>query len=233
MRKPKRPGFVLFLAICQIVVGGGLICTGGLGVVSSVAGSSATMVTVKKGNETQTIVYDTREEMEREAPGYKTFMLVSAVVGLLLAVMMVVGAIGLIGQKGWGWWLSYGWALLAIAYQASVAVYLWTVAMPACNRVLKAMPRDDAGVVGGLVNGNTFYHFGWAVFASGFALYPLVMVILLALPFVRRSSRPVPDDSIEEEDDRPRRRRPRRDDEYDDGDHDRRPRRRARDDRDG
>ena len=233
MRQRGRPVLVLLLGVAQILVGCTLVFSGGGSMVSNAAGTSRETVTVNKGFEKQTIVYDTHEEMEKEAPGYKLFYLGTGIAGLLLALAMIVGAAGLLWGRAWGWWLSVLWAVLGALYQGGVAVYLWTVAMPAANRLHKALPRDDAGVCGTLANINTFFHVFWAIFASAFVLYPLLGLLLLVLPPVRRWCRsPGPGafaDLEADEPDRPRRRR-RHDEDDDEGDDDEdaRPRRRRR-----
>jgi hypothetical protein len=201
-----------------------LFC-GGFSLVGNVAGSSAAEITVREGNKTTTRIYDTREEMEREAPGYKNFMLLNGVAGVALALAMLTGSLGLLFTKAWSWWLTLLWCLGNIAFQIGTAAYLWTVAMPACNRMVKVVPRDEGGLCNGLVNGNTFYHLGWAIFASGFWIYQALILILLVIPVTRRaclggaetrrSSRDDDEDERrqwDEEDDRPRRRRRDRDD---------------------
>ena len=243
MSKPARSVLAMLLGVAQILVGCTLTCTGGISMASNALGTSKETVTVNKGGfEKQTIVYDTHEEMEKQAPGYKAFYLGTGVAGLLLALGMILGAAGMLWSRPWGWWLSLAWGVLALAYQAGVAVYLWTVAMPAVNRLHDTLPRDDAGVTGTLANTNTFFHFFWAIFASAFVLYPLLVLLLLVLPPVRRSCRPVAVGSgawadLEEEDDRPRRRRNRDEDDRpgrrrdeDDEDNERPRRRRDRDD---
>lgn len=187
MHKPSRPILVLLLAIAQIVVGSSLLCCGTLSLIVNTVGSSAQTVTITTNGKSTTRVYDTREEMEKEAPGYKLFLLGGGIVGFALAAMMVVGAIGLLGCQAWGWWLSVLWGLFELAYQVGTAAYLWLVAMPAANRMVRAVPHDDQGVCNGLVNGNTFYHVGWALFASGFVIYPLLILLLLVLPPARRA----------------------------------------------
>jgi len=187
MRRPNRPVLVLLLAIAQLMVGGMLLCGGALNLIINTAGSSAQTVTITTNGKSTTRVYDTREEMEKEAPGYKLFLHGGGIVGFALAAVMVAAAIGLLGCRGWAWWLSVLWGLFELAYQIATAAYLWLVAMPAANRMVRAVPRDDAGVCGGLVNGNTLYHVGWALFASGFVLYPLLILLLLVLPPVRRA----------------------------------------------
>jgi hypothetical protein len=49
------------------------------------------------------------------------------------------------------------------------------------------VPRDDHAVCGSLVNGNTFYHIFWALFALGFSIYPCLILGLLVLPPVLRA----------------------------------------------
>src|SRR5262245_11138743 len=104
MRRAKQSALVLLLAIAQVLVGATLLCTGGCGIANSAGGTSAT-VTINKGGKQTTMVYDTREEMEREAPGYKTIDLASAIGGLALAVAALVAAVGLLVRRSWGWWL--------------------------------------------------------------------------------------------------------------------------------
>jgi hypothetical protein len=223
MRKPDRSILVTLLAIGQMVVGVLLLGCGVLDFASTAAGSSSATVTISRGPQPITRVYDTREEMEREAPGYKQFLLGNSVASVLLHVAMIAGAVGLLLRHAWGWWVSLGWAVLRLVYQAVTAWYLWSVAMPAANRMVLVVPRDDAGVCSGMVNGNTFYHLFWAFFATGFTAYPIVILILLILPPVRRAcggGSALPRE--EEVDDRRGRRR--REDEWD------RPRRRDRDD---
>src|SRR5262245_66651523 len=84
MPKPKRPVIVSILAIAQLMVGGLWLACGVFSVGATLAGSSSAKITVRSGFETTTRVYDTVEEMEREAPGYKLFLLGSSVSDLIL-----------------------------------------------------------------------------------------------------------------------------------------------------
>jgi hypothetical protein len=71
--------------------------------------------------------------MEKEAPGYKAFHLGGWIAGILLHVAMIVGTIGLLGLRSWGWWASVVWAVLWLVDQVVTLAYLWTVAMPAAS----------------------------------------------------------------------------------------------------
>ncbi|HJZ57922.1 MAG TPA: hypothetical protein VKE74_23395 [Gemmataceae bacterium] len=219
MRKSDRPVLVLILATVQMAIGILLLCCCGFGLISAVAGGSSATVTITSGGKTTTRVYDTHEEMAREAASYKAFTLGSGVAGIVLAAMMVIGGIGLLRSKAWGWWLSLAWGVLELAYLVATAAYLWLVAMPACNRVVQTVPHDDAGVCGPLANGNTLYHLVWALFSTGFVFYPTLVLILLALPPVRRACAPR-DFGDEEWDDRRRRRRRGERDDWHRPDHD-------------
>jgi hypothetical protein len=186
MRKQKRPILVTLLALAQMIVGGLLLACGALDMVANVAGSSSATVTLNVRGQPTTRTYDTREEMIKEAPGYKLFLLGGAVLSLMLHVTMIAAAVGLLRLRVWGWLLSLAWTLLRLAYQLLTAAYLWFVAMPAANRMVRVVPHDDNGVCSSMVNGNTFYHLFWALFSTGFALYPFLVLVLLALPPVWR-----------------------------------------------
>ena len=136
MRSRKRPALVLLIAVAQILVGVFLLCSGGLCFTCRAAGTSHDTVTIHTGGKTATVVYDTNSEMEREAPGYNVIYFASGAAGLLLAVAMLAGAVGLLKQKAWAWWLTLLWAAAELAFQAGAAVYLWRVAIPAGNRVV-------------------------------------------------------------------------------------------------
>jgi hypothetical protein len=187
VRKPNRPILITLLAIAQIIVGGLLLACGAVDLVANTAGSSSETVTVNVRGQPTTQTYDTRAEMVKEAPGYKLFLLGGGALSMLLHLTMIAGAIGLLLQHAWGWLLCLVWALVRLAYQLLVAAYLWFVAMPAANRMVRAVPHDVNGVCSSMVNGNTFYHLFWALFASGFSLYPLLFLLLLALPPVWRA----------------------------------------------
>jgi hypothetical protein len=172
----------VLVAIGQIVIGGLLLCCSGFGLVNNVAIDSSATVTITKGGKTTTQVYDTREEMEREAPGYQSVLLFGGVADLLLHAAMIVGAAGMLRSHAWGWWLSLAWAVLRLAFQIATQYYVWFVCMPACNRVVQAVPHDDAHVCGQMANGNTAYHALWGLASLALALYPLVILVLLLLP---------------------------------------------------
>src|SRR5262249_11054724 len=120
-------------------------------------------------------------------PGYRLALLSSGVIGLVLHLAMIAAAVGLLMLRAWGWWLSVAWATLQFVYQALSLAYLWVVALPAANRVVQTVPRDDNGVCGPIANGNPFYHVFWGLFALGFSFYPLLVLVLLVLPPVRRA----------------------------------------------
>jgi hypothetical protein len=211
MRQPVRPVLVTLIAIVQLIVGALLLACNAFGLVVTFAGESSATVTIRQGGEAITRVYDTREEMEKQAPGHTSVLHGSAAAELAFNFAMIVGAIGVLRLRAWGWWLSLAWALLRILYQVVTAYYLWTVAMPAANRVVQTVPRDEAGLCGSMANGKTFYHVGWALFATCFALYPLLILIFLILPPVsrafRRSDAAGEEDRAEEDLRRARRRR--------------------------
>jgi hypothetical protein len=220
MRKQPRPALVMVVAILQLVIGGLLVICGLFGLVTTLTGTSSTTVTITSGGQTRT--YDMREEMIREAPSYKAFTVSSAVVDLLLHFAMIAGGIGLLMMQAWGWWASVAWAGVQIAYQLVTAGYLWFVAMPAANRVAQTLPRDI--FTSTAVNTNTFTHLVWAIFATGFTVYPVLILILLVLPAARSAFSPRDHYDDEEDDDRGR--RGRRRDEEEDYEEDDRPRRR-------
>src|SRR5947209_2069982 len=99
----SRPVLVLLISIAQMLLGISLLFCGGFSLIGNVAGSSAAEITIREGNKTTTRVYDTREEMEREAPGYKNFMLANGVAGVALSLAMLVGSLGLLWTKAWSW----------------------------------------------------------------------------------------------------------------------------------
>src|SRR5262249_10908115 len=158
MRNNDRSVLVTLLALAQIVGGVSLLSCGVFSLVAAVAGTSSATVTITNLGKSTTRTYDTREEMEKEAPGYKLFLTGSAVVGILLHLAMLVGAVGLLAQRAWGWWLSLAWALLQLVCQVLTLGYLWSVAMPAANRLVQNCPRHDNPVCSRLVDGHTLYH---------------------------------------------------------------------------
>ncbi len=212
MHQPGRPVLVTLLAIVQLIVGGGLLACGALGLVAALAGSSAATVTITTAGQSTTRTYDTQQEMVKEAPSYNLFFFGGGVAGLVLHLAMLAGALGLLLQRGWGWWLSLAWCLLHVGYEAVTLGYLFTVAIPAANRMVRVVPRDDNGVCNSLVNGNTFYHLFWVLFAVGLSLYALVVLVVLVLPPVRRAFT----HAAARADDESRRGRRRRSDEEDD-----------------
>ncbi len=201
MNKPRRPILVLLLSILQLIVGGLLLVCGALDVVAAVAGQSSATVTVYHGLEKTTQTYDTRAEMEKRAHGYTLFFVGGSVASFLLHFAMVAGAVGLLLVRRWGWWLTFAWAVLRFAYQLLTLGYLWYAAIPATGEMAKSIPRDEENVLNGMVNGNTFYHIGWAGFSLVFAFYPLLILPLLLLPPVwrafRRGSTDVPTLEVE------------------------------------
>jgi hypothetical protein len=200
MRKAERPILVSTLAILQIIVGGLLISWGMLSLASSLAGESSATVTIRVNGQPTTRVYDTWEEMEKQAPGYRKVIVAGRLVDLFLEITIIAGGIGLLLLRRWSWWLTLAWALLQIGYQIVTLVYIWVVAWPAVQRMSHAVPHDDMGVCGTLSNGNTFYHLGWAIFSFLFLGYPLLILLLLVLPPVWRtfSNKSVPDQEVEE-----------------------------------
>src|SRR4051794_15327842 len=174
MSQRVRPVLVTLTAIVQLVVAALLLACNAFGLFATFAGESSATVTIRQGNEVVTRVYDTREEMEQQAPGHTSVTHGTAVADLAFHVVMLIGAIGMLRLRAWGWWLSLAWAILRFLYQIATAYYVWAVAMPAANRVVQVVPHDEAGVCGGMANGNTFYHLGWGLSATGFAVYPLI-----------------------------------------------------------
>jgi hypothetical protein len=137
--------------------------------------------------------------IEQRVPWFQSYMFWTNVVSAVLCVAMIVGAIGLLRLRLWGWYLSLAWALASLGLGVVGLALMWVYIGPAMNesyqQVLENVPppppgRPDmrpileqsmnAGMTIGLVTG------------ASALLYPLVMLIVVCLPSMRAAFRPEP-----------------------------------------
>src|SRR5262249_22627751 len=125
------------------------------------------------------------------------FLWWSSVPSLLLSVVMIAGAIGMLRLRSWGWYLTLAWALTSCAFVVLSLVVNFGFVNPALEsaygEVLAEVPPPRPGqpdmravleksLQGGGIAG--------LFLSTLFLLYPVVMLVLICLPAMRKAFRP-------------------------------------------
>jgi hypothetical protein len=132
MSAPQRPAAVTVIAVINFVLGGlGLLgtCCGGVAllVLSSLAGSMpAPPGQPNPLKEMQTLF--------ESIPGYIPFMIASAILGAIAAIVLIVAGIGLLRMRRWARITCLIYAVYTILSTLGGTVYTFVVVTPAMEK---------------------------------------------------------------------------------------------------
>src|SRR5689334_8252565 len=106
----KRPPAVLVLAIFHFIFAA--IC--GVCDVFQLAGGAAAFNKMAAASDPKgaKVQEDIQQAVEKSFPGQRTYQVADALVGVVLALLLLVAGIGLLNMQPWGRLLSLAWAVL-------------------------------------------------------------------------------------------------------------------------
>jgi len=119
-----------------------------------------------------------------ETPAYRTYLMVSTLLGMAASGVLIFAGVGLLKMRGWGRLLSIGYSLYA--YLSLVAGFLvtvffvWTPMLENLNRTSPLMRMSLVGSMSGATMG----------MCSGL-IYPTVLLVFMFLPSVKAVFKPV------------------------------------------
>jgi len=121
-----KPGSIKVFGILNIVFGAiGLIC-GGFGFL--------TLVIMQSSSEMGDAIQSAMSAQYSE--GYMTFIMFTAVIGLLLNIFLLTCGIGLLKERNWGRTWSLGYAVLGIIHAtvSAIGAVIFCASWTGCNR---------------------------------------------------------------------------------------------------
>jgi hypothetical protein len=175
--RPPRPASVLFLAVCQLIVGGIGIVYETFKVGGSLLLLASPTVAKAAANANPAV-----EISLHGVPYFLQAQIAASLVGLVLSIVLIVDGIGLLRMRRWAYNLGvlYGW--ISIIYQVAWMAFLILVALPVMLAGIENMPvaagtpdpqsvRDRMKIAEYVDVGST---------ALGL-LYPIFVLIMLAV----------------------------------------------------
>lgn len=225
----KRPGAVTAASVLSIIYGSLFTLCGVCGIVSlAMQGGMGGGNPFGGGDPMAAQIQDQlMKAIEREAPGYQAYQIVSAVLNLALPVMLLVAAIGLLQMRPWSRTLALITTWLIIANYIAQIVYALAFLFPAMNRGFEAVFANLPGpapappqAIQAMRAVMTMVAVVTVVVYGIFILYLITILILLNLSHVRIAFADVAAGRVEQpEEERYREREPdawrREDDDWD------------------
>ncbi len=119
----------------------------------------------------------------RASPGYAAYLKLTIPLGLLTCGILLASGIGLLRMQPWGWKLSIGYAIYAIAFGILGSVINFFVLFrPMFEEAAQKQGPEAAGAIGGAVGGMAGACFG--------LVYPIVLLVFMMRPNVVAVFRP-------------------------------------------
>src|SRR5262245_28368700 len=214
-RHRSTPVAAIIVAIANLVLYIPCLCTNGAGaVLAPLMGDGSALVSDPKMKEE---IKKRQQEQEAAVPNMKSFQMANQIVNVIGSIMMVTAAIGLLMKQSWGRSLCIIAAVFVIVVTLAHTVYQAGVVVPAIAKMQEEQMKKNPGAPA--LGQGFFQNLGYLGVAMGaivIAGYPLVAIVLMMPPPVRRfystsalARRPY-DDDFDREDDHDRR------DDYDD-----------------
>ena len=158
----QRPTSVTVFGILNIA----FACFGVLGILASIALFN---LPASSGNPVVKIMQDN--------PTYAAFMKISILLGIFSSLAMLAAGIGLLMLKGWGRYLSIGYAIYAILFGiVGVVMNFLFLVRPLLERASQQQGPEAAGAIGGAIGGSFGGCFG--------LIYPILLLIFMLRPRV-------------------------------------------------
>lgn len=110
-------------------------------------------------------------------PGYRTFTLITYVLGLIVSVVAIIGSIGLWTKKRWGWSLSTFYCYYTFVAVVVGMIFNFGFLFPALGEVTSNNPSSAGGFFGGVAGGTCGTLFGLAL--------PIAVLIVINKPQVK------------------------------------------------
>lgn len=145
---------------------------------------------------------EVRNELAHTVPGYTAVQYGTVGISLVLDILLITFGIGLLFQKQWARIGSMVYAVLSILTKVVLGTYQLALVWPAASNFADGMaPQERAGFQVGF--------FGAVCIEGAFIVYPIVVLILLNLPGVKKAfNQPIgradPEDDFDRRDSRSR-----------------------------
>jgi hypothetical protein len=196
----KRPVLLIVFAILQIVFAVGGCCCGGPALVLS--GGLDFLFHIQERLPKQPQQIDQAEMWERvgrQIPWFEPFMYGGSLISLVLCVLMIVGAVGMLRLRPWGWHATFAWALASCVHGTLGVVLMFAIINPVMSETQSDMLAQLPPPPPGRLDMRKFQEQAmWAGQLMGVAtgvsgmLYPYIMLGILCLPSMRRAFRAEP-----------------------------------------
>lgn len=194
----KRPVVLIVFAVVQIVFAVFGFCCGGPALILS-GGLDALLhlqdrFPKQEQQLDQNLVWSFVAE---RLPWFDVYMYGTSIVSLVLCVMMIVGAVGMLRLRAWGWYVTLAWAMTSCVYGTLIFAFgVWVVdpvLADANARAFAEIPPPAAGrpdlrpMIEQFIWMGTLI--GW-VFSVPTVLYPYLALGILYLASMRKAFRP-------------------------------------------
>lgn len=196
----KRPVVLIVLAVLQIgfaVLG---FCCGGPAMILSGGLDALVHLQDRFPKQEQQLDQDLIWSYVGERlPWFDVYIYGTSMISVVLCAMMIVGAVGMLRLRRWGWNVTLAWALTSCIYGTLIFVFgVWIVdpVLRAANaEAFAQIPPPAAGkqdlrpLIGLSIWAGSL--FGW-VFSVPGVIYPYIVLGLFRLPAMRNALRPAP-----------------------------------------
>jgi hypothetical protein len=180
----KRPTAVTVMAILNLVFGGlGMLCYLCFGILIVIL-----MAALKQPGQDPKLIQakEVIDSMTREVPGLIPFLVFGSVLGVILAIILIVGGIGLLNMQNWARVLCIVYSIVSIVAQLGSLVYRLAVLNPALaqwERNWAALHGGPARVEGGPLGSNALVNNVSEVVGTGISLaYAIILLVIMLLP---------------------------------------------------
>jgi hypothetical protein len=145
---------------------------------------------------------DLVEFMNQRIVGYLGWEIAKHVVSLLLGTFLIIGGIGLLMEKRWGWLLTLFCSLFTLIQQIAYAFFQFLFVLPGVHEFERQFRGVDLSSPG--EQGRAFGNIIGILFAAGIhCVYALVALVVLLLPNTLRELKAAETERDREEEQRP------------------------------
>jgi hypothetical protein len=182
---------VLVIAILSIVGGSLSLLIEGFTLAMQVAGGTAAFTKAltpptPPGSKAPAVPPDAEAFIKETVPHYSAFLYASLLIGIILSIMMIVGAIGLLRLRPWGRSLSITYAILSLLLKLVGIVYTFMFVIPATNAFFEQHSDVFPPAMLPAMKVGTFVG---PILALAPGIYPIVVLVLLTRPSVTAAFR--------------------------------------------
>jgi hypothetical protein len=176
---------MVVLAIFHFIVAGFGVCCVSLNLVSTAAPMGPGGGGGGGNAQQEKIVKELQEILKHAPPAYEGWSLAQLGIWAVLAVLLIVGGIGLINMRPWGRTASLLYALISLASKIAALVIHFTVLMPALQPFIEQAQAADPELGRFLNLGFLFL----GLLPLVMCIYPVIVLIIMLLPSTARAFR--------------------------------------------